>query len=151
MWPISSYISFTVTLVNAKKLPSGKELFIVMILGWLTYLAIIALSTSSFSQPDGIGSSNPISSAMAVKYSLKIFATSFGWRIILSFSHKIISLIDLPLLFTNGLIVGQKCWFLGPPSQRCSKYLRYDESQFHTFVTQYAKAFKIFRIWIFIF
>ena len=48
---------------------------------------------------------------MAVKYSSKIFATSFGWQMILSFSHEIMPLFDLRLLFTNGSIVGQNVDF----------------------------------------
>ena len=84
------------------------------------YIIIFITRRNGVIKPDSISYSS--------KIFIKIFATSFEWLMISSFSHIIMSLLDLHLLFKNGLIVGHKCWLFGPPSQRSSKYLRCDDS-----------------------
>ena len=97
-------------------------------LGWSSYLAIGAFRMWSLWKSEDMGSLKPMLSAISIKYFLKIFATLIESVTISSLSQSMIFPLLWFLLVKNGLIVGQKLWFFGPPSHRYLKYLRCDDN-----------------------
>ena len=118
---IQDLASFGVTWTKSNDCPRVR-FFIALMLGWLSYLLIMDNSISSESKFSGIGSFNPIPSAISLKYLLNILATDSDSVTIKSFSPNSISILALCFGLMNGLMVAQKCWFFGPPSHRSVKF-----------------------------
>ena len=108
---------------------------------------------SSLSKFSGIGSLNPMPSAISLKYLLNILATVSGSLIIESFSHSIKSILVLCLELRNGLMVGQKCWFFWTTFASLSEVLLFflHFSDIDTLVSDDSVPFIIFRTRMFIF
>ena len=95
--------SFAVIWTKSNVCPWGQNFFlIVTMLGWSSYLLIIESNISSLSKFSGIGSLNPMPSAISLKYLLNILATVSDSLIIESFSHSIISILVSCLELING-------------------------------------------------